>query len=155
MIQGNSRVGHAQKQDSVMVGYYIWLFALAFIAIVNESTPHLATACISSVIAVVWSAFQLLRTRSFQRDFDRFITHGACDGVQLLPNYWKQRSSIEVPSLILNCLFTLIFGGLAFKLVSRYRKSTSKLVGGEKHVGHLYKVRISFAFFESERLLMN
>lgn len=154
MIQGKSRVDRAQKQDAAMVGYYIWLFALAFIAIVNESTPHLITACISSVIAVVWSVFQVLRTRSYQREFDRFITHGACDGVQLLPNYWKQRSSIEIPSLVFNCLFTLILGGLAFKLVSRYRKSTSRIVGGEKYVGYLYKVRISFAFFESERLLM-
>ena len=137
-----------------MVGYYIWLFALAFIAIINESTPHLIAAFISSIIAVVWSVFQVLRTRAFHKQFDRFITHGACDGVQLLPNYWKQRSSIEIPSLVFNCLFMLILGGLAFKLVSRYRKSTSKLVGGEKYVGQLYKARTSFAIFESERLLV-
>ena len=137
-----------------MVGYYIWLFGLAFVAIINESTPHLVAACISSVIAVVWSVSQFLRTRAFQQEFDRFITYGACDGVELLPNYWKQRSSIEIPSLVFNCLFMLILGGLAFKLVSGYRKSTTKLVGGEKYVGHLYKVRILPSHFESERLLM-
>ena len=46
----------------------------------------------------------------------------------------------------------LILGGLAFKLVGRYRKDTSKLVGGEKYVGQLYKARISFTFLELERL---
>jgi hypothetical protein len=136
-----------------LVGYYIWLFALAFIAIINESIPHLVAACLASVIAVVWSVFQVLRTQAFQKQFDRFITQGACDGVQLLPNYWKQRSSVEIPSLVFNCLFTLVLGGLAFKLFGRYRKDTSRLVSGEKYVGHLYKVRISFAFFESECLL--
>lgn len=142
LIRGKPRVALAQKQDTVLVGYYIWLFALAFIAIINESTPHLVAACISSLIAVAWSVFQILHTRDFQKQFDRFITYGACGGVQLLPNYWKQRSSIEIPSLVLNCLFSLTLGALAFKLASRYRKSTSKLVGGEKYVGQLYKVRI-------------
>ena len=147
MIWEKPRIGQAQKQDSVMVGYYIWLFALAFIAIINESTPHLVAACLASTIAVVWSVSQVLRTRAFQKQFDRFITHGACDGVELLPNHWKQRSSIEIPSLVFNCLFMLILGGLAFKLASGYRKSTSKLVGGEKYVGHLYKVRILHSHF--------
>ena len=130
-----------------MLGYYIWLFALAFVAIINQSTPHLVAACISSVLAVAWSVYQVLHTRAFRNEFDRFITDGACDGVQLLPNYWKQRAIIEIPSLVLNCVFALVLGGLAFKLIGSYRRSTSRLVGGQKFVGQLYKVRISLAFF--------
>ena len=136
------------KQDFVLLGYYIWLFALAFIAIINQSTPHLVAACISSLLAVAWSVYQVLHTREFRQQFDRFITYGACDDVQLLPNYWKQRSAVEIPSLILNCVFALVLGGLAFRLVGSYRRSTSRLVGGQKDVGHLYKVRIFLASFE-------
>lgn len=129
-----------------MVGYYIWLFGLTFVAIINQSIPHLVAAFISSLLAVAWSVVQVLHTHAFQSEFDRFITNGACGGIQLLPSYWKQRSVIEVPSLVLNCVFALILGGLSFKLVSGYRRSTSKLVGGEKYVGRLYKVRVSLAF---------
>lgn len=145
------RVLLAQKQDFVMLGYYIWLFALAFVAVVNQSTPHLVAAWISSLLAVVWSVYQVLHTRAFQSQFDRFITNGACNGVQLMPNYWKQRAIIEISSLVLNCVFALILGGFAFKLVGSYRRSTSKLVGGQKYVGQLYKVRISLTYFEPER----
>jgi hypothetical protein len=93
------------------------------------------------VLALIWSGSQLARTRAFHKQFDIFVVDGACNGFDVMPNYWKQREMVEVPSFVINCVAVLALGGLGFKLLSVYKRQTSKLTGGDGVISHLYKVR--------------
>lgn len=84
---------------------------MSIVAILNESIPHILASLLTHVMATAWAAFQITHTANFRSDFNRVITHGACDGVALLPTYWEARGMAEIPSLALNvfALFLSIF----------------------------------------------
>lgn len=132
-------------EDLVMVGYHFWLFGMGAVAVMNESIPHLIAAFVVSVLALVWSGSQLARTRAFHKQFDMFVVDGACNGFDLMPNYWKQREMVELPSFIINCVAVLALGGLGFKLLSVYKRETSKITGGDGIINHLYKVVLTLS----------
>ena len=83
------------------------------------------TVLFSSLLSLLWSATQLLRTRALHSQFDAFITRGACSGVDVLPLYWTARDRLELPTLILNAFGVLVFAGLSFFLLKTYRKQSA------------------------------
>ncbi|KAG8798300.1 hypothetical protein FRC18_008703, partial [Serendipita sp. 400] len=134
-----------RSEDLVMIGYYIWLFGLETVAILNESIPHLSAAFVSLLLALVWSGSQLARTRDFHKEFETFITNGACDGLDILPGYWPQRQKTDIPGFALNALAIVLLGTIGFKLLSVYKRQTTKLVGDSKIIKHLYRTSLIFS----------
>ncbi|KAG9052671.1 hypothetical protein FS842_009441 [Serendipita sp. 407] len=128
-----------------MIGYYIWLFGLETVAILNESIPHLSAAFVSLLLALIWSGSQLARTRYFHKEFETFITNGACDGLDILPGYWPQRQKTDIPGFALNALAIVLLGTIGFKLLSVYKRQTTKLVGDSKIIKHLYRTSLIFS----------
>ena len=55
-------------------------------------------------------------TELFHRKFTMLTTQGAC-GINLLPNYWKDRSNAEIPSLALNAFALLVSAFLSWRLM--------------------------------------
>ncbi|KAG8823118.1 hypothetical protein FRC19_004596 [Serendipita sp. 401] len=134
-----------RSEDLVMIGYYIWLFGLETVAILNESIPHLSAAFVSLLLALIWSGSQLARTRYFHKEFETFITNGACDGLDILPGYWPQRQKTDIPGFALNALAIVLLGTIGFKLLSVYKRQTTKLVGDSKIIKHLYRTSLIFS----------
>lgn len=122
-----------------MLGYYIWLFGLGTVAILNESIPHLSAALLSSALALVWSGVQISRTKAFQQQFNTFIKDGACNGTDLISSYWSERAKIEVPSFVLNATCFLLLAGFGTKLLSVYRRQTKKTTGEDPLMKRLYR----------------
>ncbi|CAG7853733.1 SubName: Full=Uncharacterized protein {ECO:0000313/EMBL:CCA69987.1} [Serendipita indica DSM 11827] len=129
----------SRAEDLVMLGYYIWLFGLGTVAILNESIPHLSAALLSSALALVWSGVQISRTKAFQQQFNTFIKDGACNGTDLISSYWSERAKIEVPSFVLNATCFLLLAGFGTKLLSVYRRQTKKTTGEDPLMKRLYR----------------
>ena len=68
-------------------------------------------------MAAAWTGFQITSTASFRSDFNRVVTNGACNGISLLPGYWRDRGEAEIPSLALNACALLVSCFLTWKLI--------------------------------------
>lgn len=69
------------------------------------------------MLATAWAGFQIAHTRDFHSDFARLTTNGACKPINLLPQYWLERSRAEYPLLVLNVVALLISAFLTWRLV--------------------------------------
>ena len=69
------------------------------------------------MLATAWAGFQIVHTRGFHSDFVRLTTNGACKPVNILPQYWIDRSRAELPLLILNVVALFISAFLTWRLV--------------------------------------
>lgn len=85
----------------------------------------------------------MAETRAFQSEFDSLVTNGVCNGIELLPSYWRQRQKLDIGVFVLNAVSALVLGGLGSKLVAVYRKRMTVRVG-EGQERRVYKVRWSF-----------
>src|SRR5688572_21714328 len=90
---------------------------MSIVALLNESIPHVLASLVTHAMATAWAGFQISHTASFRTDFVRVISSGACSGVPLLPNYWKDRSNAEIPSLALNAFALVLSGLLTWKMI--------------------------------------
>ena len=85
--------------------------------ILNESIPHIVASLLTHMIATAWAAFQLVQTADFKADFNRLSTNGACNKVNFLPQYWKQRNDAEISSLAFNVAALLTSAFLTWRLM--------------------------------------
>lgn len=90
------RLKNTQREDIVFLCFNIWVLGMSFVALLNESIPHIVAALLTHVLATMWSGFQIANTQDFRRNFITLTADGACKGVNLLPNYWKDRGVAEV-----------------------------------------------------------
>lgn len=96
------RLQNTQRQDIVFIAFQIWVMGMSFVALLNESIPHTIAALLTHVLATMWSGYQLANTKSFRQNFVSLTVNGACDGVSVLPNYWRDRGAIEVRMTLRN-----------------------------------------------------
>jgi hypothetical protein len=78
---------------------------------------HIIAAFITHVMMTAWTIFQVLETMSFHDGFLSITMHGACNGINLLPNYWEAREQIELVQVALNAIALIISALLSWKLV--------------------------------------
>jgi hypothetical protein len=95
------------------------------VALLNESIPHILASLLTHVLSTAWSSYQIYHTARFRKNFNEMITEGACNGApSLLPTYWQDRASAEIPTLALNIVALLVSIVLTWKLMK---------------VGHIHK----------------
>lgn len=70
----------------------------------------------------------------------RITKDGACQGVNLLPNYWVDRRNIELAELVLNVLALVTSAFLSWCLLKQFGWQTFKRVGASLSVNHMYKL---------------
>lgn len=113
----NYRLDNTKREDLVFIAFQFWVLGMSIVALLNESIPHILASLVTHMMATSWAAFQITHTANFRADFNRVITNGACDGVSLLPNYWRDRGGAEIPSLALNVFALLISSFLTWRLI--------------------------------------
>ncbi|KAJ7169468.1 hypothetical protein C8R46DRAFT_897285 [Mycena filopes] len=127
-----SILDNTKREDIVFIAFQFWVLGMSLVALLNESIPHIIASLLTHVLATGWSGFQISHTASFKKNFEQFITKGACNGDKvpsLLPDYWNQRSAAEIPTLALNVAALLISCVLTWKLVKLFGWQTFKRVG--------------------------
>lgn len=107
---------NTKREDMVFIAFQVWVLGMSIVALLNESIPHILASLVTHLMATAWASFQITSTARFRADFNRVITHGACN-VSLLPNYWEARSKAELPSLVLNVIALLISCFLTWRLI--------------------------------------
>ncbi|KAL0577589.1 hypothetical protein V5O48_004387 [Marasmius crinis-equi] len=135
-----SMLGNTKREDVVFITFQIWVLGMSIVAILNESIPHIAASLLTHVLATAWSGFQIAHTANFRKNFSRVLTNGACQGVNLLPDYWKTRSVAEFTILAFNIVSLFISGYLTWKLLKLFGWQTFKRVGASLTINRLYKL---------------
>lgn len=82
----------------------------------------------------------MVATEGFRTEFLRITKDGACQGLNLLPNYWTERRNIELAELVLNVLALVTSVFLSWCLLKQFGWQTFKRVGASLSVNHMYKL---------------
>ncbi|KAE9410659.1 hypothetical protein BT96DRAFT_961456 [Gymnopus androsaceus JB14] len=132
---------NTKREDVTFMAFQIWVLGMSLVALLNESIPHVIASLLTHLLATGWAAFQIVNTKSFEDDFARVITHGACNGVpSLLGGYWKVRQDAEYASLALNVVALFVSGILSWKLFKSFGWQTFKRVGASLTINRIYKL---------------
>ncbi|THU91634.1 hypothetical protein K435DRAFT_840922 [Dendrothele bispora CBS 962.96] len=130
---------NTKREDVVFISFQIWVLGMSFVALMNESIPHVVASLLTHVLATVWSGFQISHTASFRSDFNEVIVNGAC-GIPLLGNYWNERANAEYATLALNIAALFVSGFLSWKLFKAFGWLTFKRVGASLTINRIYKL---------------
>lgn len=137
-------VGNTKREDIAFIAFQIWLLGMSSVALLNESIPHIAASLLTHILATAWGGFQIYNTEVFHRKFSTLTTQGAC-GINLLPNYWKDRSNAEIPSLALNVFALLVSAFLSWRLMKTFGWQTFKRVGASRTINRIYNLVLMFS----------
>ncbi|KAJ7785881.1 hypothetical protein B0H16DRAFT_1670180 [Mycena metata] len=138
-----SVLDNTKREDIVFIAFQFWVLGMSLVALLNESIPHIIASLLTHALATGWSGFQLFNTATFKKQFEEYITKGACAGPNvpsLLPNYWSQRAAAEIPTLALNVAALFISCILTWKLVKLFGWQTFKRVGASLTINRVYKL---------------
>ncbi|KAH9912239.1 uncharacterized protein BXZ73DRAFT_107524 [Epithele typhae] len=130
-------VENTKREDIAFIAFQFWLLGMSLVALLNESIPHIVASLLTHILATAWGGFQIANTETFHRKFTTLTTQGAC-GVNLLPNYWRDRSNAEIPSTALNCFALLVSVFLSWKLMKTFGWQTFKRVGASRTINRVY-----------------
>ncbi|KAG8954158.1 hypothetical protein FRC04_000378 [Tulasnella sp. 424] len=136
-----------QREDIVFVCFQFWVLGMSFVALLNESIPHIIAALLTHVLATMWSGFQLANTRSFRSSFLTLTVNGACKGVNLLPTYWMSRGGAEISILALNCVALLVSALLSWKIIKVFGWATFRRIGADRKINGIYTIVLLMTVF--------
>ncbi|KAJ7124738.1 hypothetical protein C8R43DRAFT_1030586 [Mycena crocata] len=136
-----SILDNTKREDIVFIAFQFWVLGMSIVALLNESIPHIIASLLTHMLATAWSGFQISHTANFRKNFEQYITKGACSGApSLLPHYWEERAQAEIPTLALNAAALLISCVLTWKLVKLFGWQTFKRVGASRTINRIYKL---------------
>ncbi|KAG9051062.1 hypothetical protein FS837_012569 [Tulasnella sp. UAMH 9824] len=136
-----------QREDIVFVIFQFWVLGMSFVALLNESIPHIIAALLTHVLATMWSGYQLAGTQSFRSSFITLTVNGACKGVNLLPGYWQSRGGAEISILALNCVALLVSALLSWKIIKVFGWATFRRIGADRKINGIYTVVLLMTVF--------
>lgn len=130
----------SQREDIVFIAFQCWVLGVSIVAILNESIPHICASMITHFMATCWAAFRIYDTAIFKSNFNQVIEYGACDGVDILSEYWDTRYHAELAGLIINVVAMLIAGYLTWKMFELFGWQTFKRVGASLVINRIYRL---------------
>ncbi|KAG8895246.1 hypothetical protein FRB99_000688, partial [Tulasnella sp. 403] len=136
-----------QREDIVFVMFQFWVLGMSIVALLNESIPHTVAALLTHFFATMWSGYQLANTQQFRRNFITLTVNGACKGVNLLPNYWKERGATEISMLVLNVVALVASGLLSWKVVKAFGWATFRRIGADRRINRVYHFVLMMTIF--------
>jgi hypothetical protein len=131
---------NTKREDITFIAFQLWVLGMSVMALLNESIPHIIASLLTHMLATAWAGFQIVHTRGFHSDFARLTTNGACKPINLLPQYWIDRSRAELPLLVLNVVALFISAFLTWRLVKLFGWQTFKRVGASMTINRVYKL---------------
>ncbi|KAK7440053.1 hypothetical protein VKT23_017304 [Stygiomarasmius scandens] len=139
LIWLNDTIRDSIREDIVTLIFHIWLFLLSFVAILNESLPHLGAALAGHVLVTAWAGYRFRNSQRQQELYNFFIVRGPCQN-DFLGNWWKLRLDHTIPVIIINVVVFLLITFLSVKLYNVYAKQSFKRVGASPQTHTVYKL---------------
>ena len=131
---------NTKREDAALIAFQIWTLGMSIVAILNESVPHILASLLTHLIATGGTAFQLFNTNQFREQFSYVATNGACNPINLMPNYWHNRAAVEIPSLVFNIVALLASAVLSWMMTKTFGWQTFKRVGACIAISRIYKL---------------
>ncbi|EJD04260.1 uncharacterized protein FOMMEDRAFT_133567 [Fomitiporia mediterranea MF3/22] len=139
------KLDNTKREDITFIAFQFWVLGMSIVAILNESIPHIIASLVTHVLATIWGGLQINHTEEFRRQFNELTTQGACDGVNLLRNYWKARGDPEIASLVLNGVALILSAILSWRLFKAFGWQTFKRVGASRTINRIYKLVLTLS----------
>lgn len=145
----NDTLQDAIREDITILVFHIWLFALAFVTILNESLPHLVSGLAGHALVTGWAAFRVGNSRQMRNIYYSLIFNGTCAssggaGVDILgTQWWDLRKFHEIPTLVLNGTSLVLVSLLSLELYKIYARQSFERVGASAsnpQVHNIYKL---------------
>ncbi|KDR76142.1 hypothetical protein GALMADRAFT_156270 [Galerina marginata CBS 339.88] len=141
----NDVLHDAQREDVVIFLFQVWLFILSFVAILNESIPHLGTTLLGHLLSTGWAGYRVYSTRGLMNFYRNQITPQACSGHDFMGDWWENRIGDALLLVALNGATLLVMLYLSFKLFKVYAKQTFERVGASPKIYQIYKLVLIFS----------
>jgi hypothetical protein len=150
---------NTKREDIVLINFHLWALGISIVALLNESVVHMSVnsshfipsrysvvyrvaSFITHAVLTGWSGFQIVHTRNFQNKYNNIVVDALCGGVSLIPEYWRDRGRMEIPSLVFNVLALIVSGFLSWRLTKTFNWETFKKTGADRRISRAYKVRV-------------
>ncbi|PFH54763.1 hypothetical protein AMATHDRAFT_301 [Amanita thiersii Skay4041] len=144
---------NTKREDIVFISFQFWVLGMSFVALLNESIPHVFASLLTHLMATAWAAYQISNTAEFRSHFRQIIANGSCKNIGLLPDYWSARSKAEISGLALNFVALLFSAYLTWRLIKLFGWQTFKRVGASLTINRIYRlvlllsIAIQLSFF--------
>jgi hypothetical protein len=135
-----SELHDMQREDIIFLAFQCWVLGVSVVALLNESIPHICASMVTHLMATSWAAFRIHDTAVFNSQFNEVIVLGACQGVEIMPNYWDVRFRLELAALIVDVVAMLISGYLTWKIFELFGWQTFKRVGASLVINRIYRL---------------
>jgi len=134
----------ARTEDIVTLCFYFWLFTVSLLAILNDSIPHLAVCVASHFLDTAWAGFRVKTTIQLHSDYNEYIVQGACNGTDILGDWWDVRLSHAIPIAVCNFVVLVAVMYLSWMLFWAFAKQTFSRVGASPAINRAYKLVLCF-----------
>ncbi|EJU00913.1 hypothetical protein DACRYDRAFT_116797 [Dacryopinax primogenitus] len=134
------QLAQTKRRDAFFITFQLWVLGMSLHALYAESIPSVIAVFVTHLFATGWTAYEVVQTAMFRASFLAITQNSACNGVNLLPNYWVARGAVEIPTLIINCLTLVVSAYLTWKLVKRFGWQTFKRIGASILMHRYYQL---------------
>lgn len=133
------------KEDITFIAFQIWVLGMSLVAILNESVLHIIASLLMHVLVTAYGGFQLSQTKAFHDEFQKVITNGACNPINLLPTYWSARGDAEIASVALNAVALLLSMFISWRLFKLFGWQTFKRIGASCRIKQVYMLVLALS----------
>ncbi|KAK7035392.1 hypothetical protein VNI00_011923 [Paramarasmius palmivorus] len=130
----------SRREDLVILVFHIWLFALSFVTILNESLPHLVAGLAGHALVTGWAGFRVENSDNVQELYKTLIVEGTCDNTDFLGSWWDVRNSHTIPTVVLNTVVLICVALLSLRLYKVYARQSFNRVGASSQINRVYKL---------------
>jgi len=129
-----------RREDISWICLQFWLLAISFLAILNDSVPHILAVLMTRTISAGWAMYATWRGPYFRGHFQElFADPGTPCSLDLFSAFWAKRQGYEIADLLLSCTGLLFFSYLSWTLLKIYNDQSFKCVGAPEHVMRIHK----------------
>lgn len=134
-------------EDIATICFQFWLLIISLLAVIQDSIPHLAVCIASHLLDVGWAGFRIRSTIQLKEDYYSVIVDAACQGEDMLGDWWDQRLDHAVPLFATNVVTLILLSALAVILFRWYARINFCRMGASPAVTRMYKIALSFSAF--------
>ncbi|KDR74112.1 hypothetical protein GALMADRAFT_250902 [Galerina marginata CBS 339.88] len=129
-----------RREDISWICLQFWLLAISFIAILNDSVPHILAVLMTRALSTGWAMYAIWRAPYFRDNFQELLADpGTPCSIDVFSAFWEKRQGFEIADLILSTTGLVFFSYLSWTLLKIYNGQSFKCVGAPDHVMRIHK----------------
>ncbi|KAF9472835.1 hypothetical protein BDN70DRAFT_868024 [Pholiota conissans] len=129
-----------KREDIAWICLQFWLLAISFLAILNDSVPHILAVLATRAISTAWATYAIWRGPTFAANFaEIFSSPQSPCALDFFPEFFAKRQQFEIADLFLSSTGLIFFLYLSWTLLQIYSAQSFKCVGAPEHVMRYHK----------------